>query len=322
MRWRFVSRRSRLLREMILCLGPTPALQRNMTFTHLMQDGVNRTTEIREYASGKCTNTARALHTLGKNPLVIGFLGGPRGAIFREDLNRVGIAHDFVEVAAPTRLCITLIDQAQQTATELIEESHAITPADADRLIEQLPNHLARAKQMVIAGSLPPGIADDFYARCLQIVNGRIPVVLDAVGPPLLKALAHQPTIAKPNRSELGRTLNTDVSSDAELHRAMCELVSRGAKWVVVTDGSRGTTLTDGQTFWRLSTPAIKVISAIGSGDSFAAGLAAGLADGLGIPQACALAVGCGAANAMTPYAGHLLREDVLRLVQEIKIES
>jgi tagatose 6-phosphate kinase len=59
----------------------------------------------------------------------------------------------------------------------------------------------------------------------------------------------------------------------------------------------------------------VTVVSPIGSGDATAAGIMAGLADGMDVPTACKLGVACGAANAMTPLAGHVERADVERLV-------
>src|SRR5437588_11269473 len=107
---------------MILCLGTTPAFQRTMIFTKVTIDGVNRAIEVRQTASGKSINVARTLHTLGAPALAMGFLGGDTGKFMREDLDRAGIAHDFVCVGPATRTCTTAIDQTSGTATELIQE--------------------------------------------------------------------------------------------------------------------------------------------------------------------------------------------------------
>jgi hypothetical protein len=39
------------------------------------------------------------------------------------------------------------------------------------------------------------------------------------------------------------------------------------------------------------------------------------------VPEASALAVACGAANAITPVAGYVRREDVERLVREVHVD-
>ena len=48
------------------------------------------------------------------------------------------------------------------------------------------------------------------------------------------------------------------------------------------------------------------MVSPIGSGDAFAGGTAAGLAEGLGVVEAATLGCACAVANALTDRAGHM----------------
>jgi tagatose 6-phosphate kinase len=308
---------------MILCLGTTPAVQRTMTFRRLIVDDVNRAIGISQYASGKSINAARVLHSLGKEVLATGFAGGDTGKFMRADLDRAAIPHDFLEVSPATRLCITLIDKEAGTATELIEEAAAVEPRAYAKLLRELDANLWRAKAVILSGSQPPGAPPDLYAQCIQKCNQEhVPVVLDARGQPLLLALACKPLIVKPNREELAATLEVPVDSDQSLRAAMQKTVELGAQWIAVTLGKEGALLSDGPHFWRIHSPAVKAVSAIGSGDSFAAGLAAGIAQQEDIPQAAALAAACGAANAMTAFAGHINAEDVKTLLSQICVEA
>src|SRR6185436_7595676 len=115
-------RRQRREQPMILCLGTTPTVQRTMSFARLTVDDVNRAKSVRQFASGKSVNAARVLKALGEPCVATGLLGGDSGKFMREDLDRVGIAHDFVDTSpTATRLCLTLLDESNHTATELIE---------------------------------------------------------------------------------------------------------------------------------------------------------------------------------------------------------
>jgi tagatose 6-phosphate kinase len=296
-------------------------MQRSMTFAKLTLNEVNRTARVYEYASGKSTNAARVLHTLGEQPIATGFLGGDRGDSFRSDLDLCGIKHDFVTVAPRTRLCTTVIDQSAGTATELLEESQPVPAADYELLLEKLKTLLDRAKLLILSGNLPPGANSDFYAQCVQLAGDTVRVIVDAVGQPLMETLKFQPFVIKPNQSEVGRTLGVDVSDETKLKDAMGQLLSRGAQWVIVTRGTSPALITNGQAFWQITIPHVKSISPIGSGDAFAAGLAAGLMTGKEVPEASLLATACGCANAMTPDAGHLNRESVCELTQKINID-
>jgi len=307
--------------SVIVCLGTTPTVQRTMTFERLRWGDVNRATDVREFASGKSVNAARVVHVLEEPVVATGLLGGDGGRFIRADLDRAGIAHDFVEVEPPTRLCVTVIDESQRTATELIEESRPVEREAFDRLKDKLVQLLGRAKVLVLSGTLPPGAPQRFYADCVALAGTSVATVVDAKGEPLDWALERRPTVVKINRAELGQTLDADVDDDDAARGAMRQMVARGARWVVVTAGVAPTLLTDGKRFWRIDSPTVEAVNPIGSGDALAAGLAVGLSRGQPVDEACALAVACGAANAMTRDAGHVLPEGVRELLGRVHVE-
>jgi len=304
---------------MIICLGTTPAIQRSMTFASLHVDSVNRATRVTQSASGKALNATRVVHTLGETVIATGFIGGDAAAFIRKDLDASRIPHDFVEVEPTTRTCVTLIDEGARTATELIEESKQVEPKAWQHLFEKLETLLPSARVLVLSGTLTPGAPQDFYAQCVRQASPHgVKTIVDATGEPLRQALAARPYIVKPNRSEIGKTLGVDTSADDGLRDAMKQLAAMGAEWVVVTMGSEGVMVSDGNAFWRVSVRHVDVVSPIGSGDSFAAGLAVGLLRGQPVNEACILATACGAANAMTPVPGFVRRQDVERLQRTI----
>src|SRR5438128_5915641 len=137
---------------MIVCLGTTPTVQRTMSFASLTIDGVNRAKSIHQFASGKSINAARVLKTIGEDVIALGPVGGDSGNFIRQDLARAGIAHDLLEAAAPTRLCLTLLDESAGTATELIEESSTVPPAAADELLAKLRSKIDATTVLMLSG--------------------------------------------------------------------------------------------------------------------------------------------------------------------------
>ena len=109
------------------------------------------------------------------------------------------------------------------------------------------------------------------------------------------------------------------LESDSALHDGARRIVPAGGA-AIVTLGSKGAIASDGRRVWRATTPAIKAISAVGSGDAFAAGLALGLSRGQTLAEAMKLASACGAANAMTALAGHLFPADVEALQGKVSV--
>ena len=308
---------------MILCVGTTPVLQRSMIFQRLRIDEVNRAIEVSEYPSGKSINVARVAHTLGEAVLVTGFLGGDSGKVIRDELGVAGVPHDFVSVAPETRMCVTLIDRDGGEVTELVEEAKAVEADAWDQLDRKIEMLLPRAKLLVLSGSLPPGAPQEFYKRCvLRAREAGVEAIIDGSGEPLRHALAARPLVVKPNRAELARTLNVSIESEDSLRDAIRSLIESGPTWAVVTEGKAGAMVSDGKSYWRVRSPQVKAINPIGSGDALAAGLACAIARGEKMPDACKLAVACGAANAMTERAGFVRPEDVEALRPQITVES
>ena len=308
---------------MILCLGTTPADQRTMTFAALQLDGVNRAISVTRTASGKSINVARVARTLGADVLATGFVGGDAAPFMRADLDAAKIRHDFVDVAPTTRACITVIDESTGAATELIEESKEVEPEAWDRLVDRLDAHLRTAGVLVLSGTLTPRAPQDFYARCVaRAAQHGVRTIVDGSGEPLKQALAAKPFIVKPNRAELGRTLGMDASTDAGVRDAMRHALSWGVQWVVVTMGRDGAIASDGNAFWRVRTPDVRVINPIGSGDAFAAGLSIALTCGPTMPEALVVGAACGVANAMTRVAGHVRPDDVATLMAQLEVQQ
>jgi len=300
----------------ILCIGTTPAVQRVMVFDAVRIGGVQRARQVVEAPAGKSVNVARVLQALGRTAACTGFIGGPRGRFLVEHLDRLGIAHEFVPVAPETRLCVTVIDAAAHTHTELIEESRDVGREAWHRLEAALQRLIPRSRLVVMSGTLCPGGPVDFYARCTRLaVAAGIPCIVDATGPALLEAVAAGPTVVKPNRAELSATTGLDVQDGAR------RLVALGARGVVVTMGAEGAMAVDGRGLWRIRGPQVQAVNTIGSGDAVAAGLAAALQDGRPIAQAAALGVACGMANALTLLAGEVDAGEVRRLEQQIVVE-
>ena len=292
-----------------------------MIFPRVVAAEVNRASEVFFHASGKPINVARALHTLGEESLVCVPLGGRTGDICRGDLGKSGIEFEAIETKSTTRTCVTLIDQSRHEATELVQEAEKLSASEIARLKKEFLRALPGAKMALLSGSLAPGVKKDFYADCCAAA-GRcgVPVILDARGPEMLRALKDRPLVVKPNRQELSATMDKPLKNRAALKRAMLDLCRQGAKWAIVTMGREGAMVCDGQKFWEIPAIQIDVVSPIGSGDAFAAGLSCAIRRGREIPDACRLATACAAANALIPGAGRLRLADVRKIEKMVRI--
>jgi tagatose 6-phosphate kinase len=307
----------------ILCIGTTPAAQRVMIFRKLTPDAVNRAVTTLDGVAGKAINVAKILKTLGAHPIATGFLGGARGEILRAEMAERKIESDFVLVRAPTRQCITVIDESAGTHTELVEESRPVTPADFGKFMDAVWRHIAACRAVVMSGTIASGGPKSLYHDCTRLAEntGALSVV-DAQGAALTEALKAKPGLVKPNRPELATTVGRELKSDADVMRAMRELCERGAQRVIVTAGREPALAFDGKIFRRIITPRIRVVNPIGSGDAFTAGVVLRLLRGDDLGEACRWGAAAGAANALTPQPGELNRKDVTRLAREVRVQT
>ena len=310
---------------MILCLGTTPTMQRTMLFDHVEIDGVNRATEVREYASGKSVNVAKVLRTLGHNATATGFVGGARGALLQEHLDRAASRTTSWRCPAATRLCTTVIDRTSGAVTELVQEPE---PVEAERVegrwSRSWKSCSRRRRRGCSRARSPPGAPADFYTHWLAKFRRKNPqVIIDARGGPLREALGQPGVVAKCNREEFEDTVGDKLADEGSLRKAMEKAAPQGGG-LVVTLGRDGAIAYEMGRFWRVRVPPIRAVSAVGSGDAFAAGLASGRHKKLTIDpgEALRLAAACGAANAMTPDSGWVRPSDLGEILPKVTVEE
>ncbi|MCX8156205.1 MAG: 1-phosphofructokinase family hexose kinase [Verrucomicrobiae bacterium] len=305
---------------MILCLGPTPALQRVMRFDRLQWHRVNRARTTLDGVAGKAVNVAKVLHTLGETPLLTGFLGGESGRRLEAELHQRGLRQAWVRVPPPTRQCITLVEEAGGV-TELVEESRPVPPEAYDELASVVEQHLPRCRALIISGTLTPGAPPHFYARCIARARAQgVLTVVDTQRAALQAALAARPTLVKPNRHELEALLEQPLPDDTAVMRAMLTLHQQGAEVVLITAGERPALLLEGGRFWQVQPPAIHALNPIGSGDALTAALVARRLHGEPWPEACRWGMAAGAANALSWMPGELEQHELERLLDQVRL--
>ncbi len=282
---------------MILAAGLTPAWQQTLCFDSLELGAVNRAREAHWCASGKVINVAIALAQLGAECRMISPIGTNVRAEVERELAGLGVQSRLVVCDTPTRVCTTLLESANGTVTELVENARPLEAAVIERVTKLFAAETPSASVVVLTGSLPSGTPATFYRDRAAASRGK--VILDARGPELLAALEARPFAVKPNREELAQTMREPLSDDASLVAAMRGLNARGAQWVVVTEGKRAVWATSADGVWRLQSLAVEhVVNPIGCGDCLTAGLAWGLSSDRDLLQSLAIGIAAAAQNA------------------------
>ncbi len=310
----------------ILTAGLSPAFQQIMLFDDLQVDHVNRAVRTWWCASGKSTNAAIGVETLDRTgqSVLLTPLSGPGLEMMQRELAALGVRHRNVLSSVPTRVCTTLIDRKNRTVTELVENGQTLDERELERFVGTFREESESAEMLILIGSLPEGTPPDYYRRLLESRPRPIPFLCDFRGEELLHVLDLRPMLVKPNRSELETTLEKSLAEPRELFRAMRELNSRGAQWVMVSDGPKAVYLASSEEAYRFPTIPVKeseVVNPIGCGDSMSAALGWSLCRGDAAPRAVAIAIAAATVNLRELLPCRLDPRVVLSLAEKVKIE-
>lgn len=302
---------------MILTVTLNPAVDISYKLESFSLDAVNRVRDVSKTAGGKGLNVTRVLQQLGEDVAATGFLGGSLGAFIRSDIT--GVRDYFVGIAGETRNCIAVIHEGKQT--EILESGPVISADEADIFLKKFSDYLQSVDIVTISGSLPKGLADNFYGKIIEIASVHdVPVLLDTKGELLAATMDCKPFLIKPNLDELGDLLGEKVDDEADTMKAVMKF--ENIPWVVVTNGSKGAVVRHGKTIYRVTIPRVDAVNPVGSGDSVVAGFAAGLSRGLSDMELIKFALAMGVLNAMEEKTGQINPDNINWCVEQIGVEK
>lgn len=308
---------------MIVTVTLNPAVDVSYQAARFQIDHGHRVEAGRKTAGGKGLNVSRVLSQLGEQPLCTGFIGGKNGEWLENKLNEEGLQHAFVSVNGETRTCIAILDEENNTQTELMEKGPVITAEEQEEFEEVFENLLGETSLVIASGSLPAGLPLSFYKElCQWAKSANIPVILDTSGGALVSGIEGKPFLIKPNKEELCQYKNqSDLTLD-EMIGAAREICSKGVEYVLISMGAEGALLVGKETLLKADIPTIKVVNAVGSGDSTVAGMAYALKEGLEISECLKWACACGMSNAMEIETGTVQKQIVEELIEQITIRN
>lgn len=270
-------------------------------------------------------NVSRALAHLGQGSVALVALGGATGSELARHLKAEGIKVIALEAPGDTRQSLSVTDRHSGVQYRFLLPGPVWSAGDQARLLTRLNSLSKPGTLAVISGSQPPGLPADFPRQMALALTG-CGVVLDTSGPALEQAIARPiPGLAvlrmDSDEAEAlaGHPLPTpQATADfAETLRA-----KGAAATVIVARGAEGNVLVSAGLRLFARPPKVPVISAIGAGDSFVAGLVQAMAGKQGWPEALALATASAAAAVMTPATELCRAEDVARLLPQVEISA
>lgn len=285
-------------------------------------DKVEHTRKIRTIGQrfdpgGGGLNVARVLGLLGEQAEALYLAGGLTGPLLSGLLDRLDLQHRHIPITGDTRIALVVHERQSGREFRFVPEGPLVSEAECRACLDEVAR--LECEWLVLSGSLPRGMPDDFYAGVVEIAVARgMSVVLDTSGPPLAATLARGGVrLVKPSLGEMAALAGQALESEAEIVAAAQAVVAAGgAATVAVSLGNRGALLVEAGRVLALPALPVEPVSAVGAGDSFVAAMTLGLARGWKSEEAFRLGIAAGTAAVLTPGTELCRREDVDRLAR------
>jgi 1-phosphofructokinase len=307
---------------MIVTLTANPSLDRTLGLDHaLVPGGVHRAVGCTDEPGGKGVNVARAVTAAGRSAVAV--LPARTEDPLLAEMRQLGLRHHAVHTDDLVRVNLTVTDP-DGTTTKLNLPGSPLSGRGRDQLAAVLLQEAAGGRWVVLSGSLPPGVAPDWYAELTALLH-ELPcrVAVDTSGEPLRTAVSRgtgsQPDLLKPNSEELAEALGLAPRETAGPHGAARHaraLVERGTDAVLVTLGADGAVLVTTDGAWQATPPPTVPRSTVGAGDCALAGYLLADLDAATAPDRLRCAVAYGSAAAGLPGTAvpcpHQVRPDAV----------
>lgn len=299
---------------MIVSLTLNPSLDATLVLTGPLSPGeVHRHRSPIRNAAGKGINVSRTVARAGRDTLAV--FPARDDDLFTQLITESGLPCDRVDNEGTVRVNITILDP-DGTTTKLNGAGARLDEETLDQLVETTIRAAGPGDWVVLAGSLPPGVPQRFYATLTEILHETIPgvrVAVDTSDRPLeelgRRLGTARPDLIKPNEMELHQLLDVagigETNAPGDTVLAARSLVAAGAGSALVTLGERGAVLATPAGAWAATPPPTTVVSTVGAGDATLAGYLLALDEGLGSEEALGRAVAYG--SAATAFTGTVM---------------
>ena len=284
----------------VISVTANPAIDLTVHASGWKRGVVNRGQKIDKTAGGKGLTVAINLSDAGIDASVTGWMGAHNDATFVDTFAEHHLEDRFIRIPGDTRRCIKIIDNSSGETTDINMPGLAIPPQAKVELVDYLEASLSEESVLVMGGSLPPAVEEDFYAQMVVKFRDRCRcVVVDTSDGPLKAMMQAEvlPHIIKPNIHELADFCGQDLEDDEQIVDLARQFITRGVRLAVVSMGSRGAWFVNRETALHAAPPRVKVMSTVGAGDAMVAGIVRGVMLGHDLERMARTATAYSASN-------------------------
>jgi 1-phosphofructokinase len=246
-----------------------------------------------------------------------GFMFDAHARLFEHVLDKEGVDHKFVYNKGNTRTNYKIIDK-RSMLTEINDKGEIVEREKQKELLSLLSNLSTNASVVVISGSLPEGISNDYYGELVKSVNKKAKVIVDTEGEKLLSVIESGVYLVKPNLVELENTVGKKLNNVKDYLEGCNYLIDKGAKNVLLSLGREGAILTNKKESYFCKSASVAVNSTVGAGDSMVAAVSVMTEKGADYQEILRSAVAAGTASITTPGTNLFYRDKYEEIYSKI----
>lgn len=304
----------------IVTLTMNPALDLSTSVDKVVSKHKLRCAGARFDPGGGGVNVARVIQRLGGQASALYAVGGPLGEVYQGLLEAELDGALPIAIEGNTRQSLNVSETSTGEEYRFVLKGPQWREEEWQGALERVEECLSDGAYVVVSGSLPEGVPDDFPARVARLAKeAGARCVVDASGAALEEALQEGVFLIKPNLRELTDVTGAELDSREQQKDALRRIVEDGGSVLVALSlGADGALFASADGVFHMAAPAVETRSAVGAGDSFVAALVLRLADGRSLPDAARYAVAAGAAALLSEATEMCRAEDVERLYHEL----
>lgn len=304
---------------MILTVCLSPSIDVTVEVDALEVGKTNVVKRKRFRAGGKALNVALGVSRLGGDVVTTGFMYNESKSMFEELLQKGNVKYSFVPTDGRVRENYKFIDH-RSMLTEVNDVGAEVPSAKLKELLIRVSELSAQSKVTVISGGLPRGVDSRYYAELFHAVSPKSLRIADATDGKLEAALSAGVDMVKPNLDELQNCIGRVLTDRDDMLDACRELISRGAKIVLLSLGKQGAIVTDGKESYYCRSTSVAVNSTVGAGDAMVAAAAMKLSQGASLPEILRAGTAAGTAAVTTFEELAFPREKYLEIYEGLQV--
>ncbi|HBF86589.1 MAG TPA: hypothetical protein DDW54_02810 [Clostridiales bacterium] len=306
---------------MILSVCPNPSVDCTIELNTLKLGSLNRIENKVITYSGKALNAAIGVSRLGADSFATGFMFEENGQMFVHSLDDDGVKNTFVWNKGSARTNYKIVDK-RSMMTEINDKGEPVSEDKQKELVSLVGNLSEKASVVIMSGSLPQGVSDDYYYRLSGAINKTAKKFIDTTGNKMVSALAGGAYLVKPNLDELKEITGRHYDSVDEMLDGCKILIDEGAENVLLSLGRKGAIFTDGKSALFCKSATVAVNSTVGAGDGMIAAAAVMTERGASREEVLRCAVAAGTASVTTPGTNLFYIDKFYEIYDKIKVEK